>query len=632
MTAHSSGAFDESKFAVLARVEDGNPWFDSRNRLIQWALRRYAPDARDLLEVGCGTGYVLQGLRRAFPALRVTGLDAGADGLRIAHERVPDATLVVGDARRLSYGKAFDVVCAFDVLEHVDDDSAVLMGLRRALRPGGVLLATVPQHAWLWSGADVSAGHHRRYERKNLVGLIERAGFRVLRVTSFVSLLLPVLAAVRLSRGQKGAYDLEADCRPRPLLDGIARAVYAAEHQLISAGLSLPAGGSLLVVAQLVNEPAPRIVFNRPHVTGDEFRYISEAIRNGQLSAKGPFTARCDTWLAELTGSRRALLTHSCTAALEMSAILSGVGPGDEVILPSFTFVTSASAFALRGATPVFVDIRPDTLDIDESLIEATITPRTKAIVAVHYAGVGCEMDAIMRIARRHGLVVIEDAAQGLLASYRGRALGSIGALGALSFHETKNIMSGEGGALLVNDPDLVERAEIILEKGTDRRRFERGEVAKYSWVDIGSSYAPSEIIAAFLWAQSRRARELTDSRLAIWERYHAAFADLEARERIRRPIVPPDRVHNAHMYYLIASGAEERTRLIQRLAASGVDAVFHYVPLHSSPAGRRYGRASGVLAVTDDLAARLVRLPLWTKMPLDEADRVIAAVRRALA
>lgn len=381
-----------------------------------------------------------------------------------------------------------------------------------------------------------------------------------------------------------------------------------------------------------MSEPRAHIPFNRPHVTGDEFGYIAEAIRGGQLSAKGPFTARCDARLAEMTGSRRALLTHSCTAALEICAILSEVGPGDEVIVPSFTFVTSASAFVMRGATPVFVDVRPDTLNLDETQLEAAITPHTRAIVAVHYAGVACEMGAIMAIARRDGLLVVEDAAQGFLASYKGRALGALGALGALSFHETKNVISGEGGALLVSDTGLVDRAEVVLEKGTDRRRFERGEVAKYSWVDIGSSYAPSEIIAAFLWAQLQHARELTDGRLAIWDRYHAAFADLEARERLRRPIVPPECQHNAHMYYLLASSAEARPRLIKRLAASGVQAVFHYVPLHSSPAGRRYGRASGALAVTDDVAARLVRLPLWTGMPDEIADRVIAAVREAVA
>ena len=326
------------------------------------------------------------------------------------------------------------------------------------------------------------------------------------------------------------------------------------------------------------------------------------------------------------------MLTHSGSGALEMCALLSAVGPGDEVILPSFTFVTTASAFALRGAIPVFVDIRPDTLNLDPSLIEAAITPRTKAIVAVHYAGVACDMDEICSIARRNDLLVIEDAAQGMMSSYRGRPLGAIGSLGAVSFHETKNIISGEGGALLVGDERFAERAEIVLEKGTNRRQFARGEVDKYSWVDLGSSFVPSEISAAFLWAQMEDAEAITARRLEIWHTYWAAFADLEANERARRPFVPADRQHNGHLFYLLAADAASRTKLIADLARRNINAVFHYVPLHSAPAGRRYGRAGGDLAVTDDVSARLVRLPLWSDLTVAELGRVVDAVHDALA
>jgi dTDP-4-amino-4,6-dideoxygalactose transaminase len=378
--------------------------------------------------------------------------------------------------------------------------------------------------------------------------------------------------------------------------------------------------------------PDAVIPFNRPHVTGAELGFINEAIQAGHLSGNGAFTARCDAWLENTTGARRALLTHSGTAALEMCALLSGVGSGDEIILPSFTFVTTASAFVLRGATPVFTEIRADTLNIDEARIEEAITQRTKAIVAVHYAGVGCAMDVITAIGARHDLLVVEDAAQGVMASYQGRALGAIGELGALSFHETKNIIAGEGGALLVSDERLVARADVVLEKGTNRRQFARGEVDKYSWVDLGSSFLPSEINAAFLWAQMQEAEAITARRLEIWRRYHAAFADLEKLERVRRPIVPADCVHNAHMYYLLTPGKVERTRLIEELAARQIQAVFHYVPLHSSVAGRRFGRSAGSLSITDDVSERLVRLPLWYDMDDHQIDRVVAAVSGALA
>jgi len=354
------------------------------------------------------------------------------------------------------------------------------------------------------------------------------------------------------------------------------------------------------------------IPFNKPFMTGRELWYISQAHANGHLSGDGAFTRRCNAWLEDRTGSGKALLTHSCTAALEMAALLAGVGPGDEVIMPSFTFVSTANAFVLRGAIPVFVDIRPDTLNIDEARIEAAITPRTRAIVVVHYAGVGCEMDAIMAIARAHDLIVIEDAAQAIMSSYRGRPLGSIGSLAALSFHETKNIISGEGGALLVNAPEYAERAEIIREKGTNRSQFFRGQVDKYTWVDIGSSYLPGEIIAAFLWAQMEEADVITRRRLAMWDVYHDAFAPLERAGAVRRPVVPAHCQQNAHMYYLLLPDLAARTQFIAMLKESGIAAVFHYIPLHDSPIGVEYGRSMGDLPVTREASDRLVRLPLW--------------------
>jgi len=367
------------------------------------------------------------------------------------------------------------------------------------------------------------------------------------------------------------------------------------------------------------------IPFNKPYMTGRELGYIAEAHANGHLSGDGPFTRRCHAWLEATTGARKALLTHSCTAALEMAALLLDLAPGDEIIMPSFTFVSTANAFVLRGAVPVFVDVRADTLNLDETLIEAAITPRTRAICVVHYAGVACEMDAINAIAERHGLVVIEDAAQGILSTYRNRPLGALGALAALSFHETKNIIAGEGGALLVNDDRYSERAEIIREKGTNRSQFFRGQVDKYTWVDVGSSYLPGEIVAAFLAAQMEEAERITRERLAIWSRYHEAFVPLEARERVRRPIVPAECRHNAHMYYLLLRDVDERTRFIATMKANGIHPVFHYVPLHSAPAGCRYGRASGELAVTDRSSDRLVRLPLW--LPDMDQSRVIESV-----
>jgi dTDP-4-amino-4,6-dideoxygalactose transaminase len=362
-------------------------------------------------------------------------------------------------------------------------------------------------------------------------------------------------------------------------------------------------------------------------MSGRELVFIRQAHAGGHLSGNGPFTKRCERWLSQKSGSR-AYLTHSCTAALEMSAMLAGIGPGDEVILPSFAFVSTANAFVLRGAKPVFVDIRPDTLNIDELLVEEAVTRRTKAVVAVHYGGVSAEMDALRSLARRRRLSLIEDAAQGVLCSYKGKPLGGLGDMGAYSFHETKTLISGEGGALLVNDKSLVTRTEMLREKGTDRSRFERGQADKYTWRDIGSSYLPSDIIAAFLWAQLERAPFIVARRMELWNAYHGAFESAERQGKLRRPIVPAHCRHNAHLYYLLLPTRAKRDMFIRKMAKLGVHCVFHYVPLHSSPAGKKFGRASGRLKLTEDLSGRLVRLPLWLGM---DAGRVIERALGAL-
>jgi dTDP-4-amino-4,6-dideoxygalactose transaminase len=354
------------------------------------------------------------------------------------------------------------------------------------------------------------------------------------------------------------------------------------------------------------------IPFNKPYMTGKELGYISQAHARGHLAGDGAFTKQCNAWLEHRIGSRKALLTHSCTAALEMAAMLVDLQPGDEVIMPSFTFVSTANAFVLRGGVPVFVDIRPDTLNIDETKIDAAVTARTRVIVVVHYAGVGCAMDAIMEAARKHNLLVIEDAAQGIMSAYKGHPLGAIGHLATVSFHETKNIISGEGGALLVNAEQFMERAEIIREKGTNRSQFFRGQVDKYTWVDLGSSYLPGEITGAFLWAQMEEAEAITKRRLQMWETYHQGLAPLEELGKIRRPIVPADCRHNAHMYYILLPDLRRRTEFIARLKENDIGAVFHYVPLHDSPMGIKHGRTAGELPVTREMSDRLVRLPLW--------------------
>ena len=373
------------------------------------------------------------------------------------------------------------------------------------------------------------------------------------------------------------------------------------------------------------------IPFNRPFATGKELVYAAEAQRNFHLSGDGPFTKRCHQWIEQRTGCAKALLTHSCTSALDLAALLLDIKSGDEVILPSFTFVSTANAFVLRGAVPVFVDVREDTLNMDERLIEAAITPRTRAIVPVHYAGVACEMDTIVAIAKRHNLRIVEDAAQGIMASYEGRALGAIGDLGSFSFHETKNIHSGEAGSLLLRDPDLILRAEIMREKGTDRSRFFRGEVDKYTWQDVGSSFLPNEITAAFLWAQLEEAERITRERLAIWQRYHEMLAPLEQRGLLRRPIVPADCQHNGHLYYVLLSPEFDRQIVLDRLKANGIHAVFHYIPLHSSPAGLRFGRAHGELPLTTSLSQRLIRLPIWFGLKEEQQLRICDGAGRDL-
>ena len=372
-----------------------------------------------------------------------------------------------------------------------------------------------------------------------------------------------------------------------------------------------------------------RIPFNKPFIVGKELSYIAEAVLvESHLAGNGAFTKRCHAWLEKKIGCNKALLTHSCTAALEMAAILCDIGPGDEVIMPSFTFVSTANAFALRGGIPVFVDIREDTLNLDERVIESALTEKTKAIVPVHYAGRACMMKEIMQIAEKNDLYVIEDAAQALLSTYSGKNLGTVGHLGCLSFHETKNIISGEGGALLVNDPELVERAEIVWEKGTDRSRYFRGEVDKYTWQSIGSSFLPSELTAAFLFAQFEEAEKINEKRCRITERYMELLRPITDAGHIRLP-QPTDRdsIANGHLFYILTKSLWERQELSNHLLDRNIKGVFHYIPLHSSPAGIRYCRSVGEMAITNDTSACLLRLPLYYEMEDEDVDRVANAV-----
>ncbi len=369
------------------------------------------------------------------------------------------------------------------------------------------------------------------------------------------------------------------------------------------------------------------IPFNRPCLAGNEYRYIAEAIANGHASGDGPFTRRCHELLEKELRVPRVLLTTSCTHALEMAAILLNCGPGDEVILPSFTFVSTANAFALRGARIVFSDIRPDTLNLDERKLESLITPRTKAIVPVHYAGVACEMDTICEVARRHGVSVVEDNAHGLFARYRGKYTGTIGCLGAQSFHETKNLTCGEGGALLVNDPELVERALIIREKGTNRNQFFRGQVDKYTWVDLGSSYLPSDLLAAFLYAQLEAREQIQAKRQRVWQNYSDRLQGWAAAHRAQLPSVPKECEQAYHMFYLLLPSLEFRQALIARLKSVGILSVFHYVPLHSSDMGRKCAARETSCPVTDDVSARLLRLPFYNDLTEAEQARVVSEI-----
>ena len=371
------------------------------------------------------------------------------------------------------------------------------------------------------------------------------------------------------------------------------------------------------------------IPFNRPFIVGKELGNIARAVEvESHLAGDGVFTRNCQKWLEEQLGCEKALLTHSCTAALEMAAILCGLKPGDEVIMPSFTFVSTANAFVLRDAVPVFVDIRPDTLNIDEKGIAAAITEQTRAIVPVHYAGTACAMDEIMDIAERHDLMIIEDAAQALLSTYKDRFLGTLGHFGCLSFHETKNIISGEGGALLINDARFSERAEIIREKGTDRAKYFRGEVDKYTWTDVGSSYLPSELVGAFLHAQLEEAEKIISARRRIFDLYRSLLLPLEEKGLIRLPFVDSNCSSNGHIFYIITGSPDENRSLIEYLKNKDILSVFHYIPLHSSPAGRRFSRVSGEMKVTDDLSNRLLRLPLFYEITDEEVGRVAGSIK----
>ena len=369
------------------------------------------------------------------------------------------------------------------------------------------------------------------------------------------------------------------------------------------------------------------IPFNKPPYIGKESEYVLDAVNKGHISGDGEYTKKCAKKLEELSRTKRALLTTSCTHATEMAALLSDIKPGDEVIMPSYTFVSTADAFVLRGATPVFVDIRPDTMNIDETLIEDAITSKTRAIVPVHYAGVGCEMDTIMDIARRHNLTVIEDAAQAIASTYKGKALGTFGDFGCYSFHETKNISMGEGGALLIQNEDMIEPAEIIREKGTNRAKFFRGQIDKYTWVNYGSSYLPSDMNAAYLWAQLENIDIIQKKRISVWNRYKEGLSELEEKEYIEFGVIPDECTNNAHMFYIKVCDLETRTELISYLKEKGIMAVFHYVPLHSAPAGRKFGRFNGEDRYTTKESERLVRLPLFYSITDEEVEYIIEKI-----
>lgn len=370
------------------------------------------------------------------------------------------------------------------------------------------------------------------------------------------------------------------------------------------------------------------IPFNQPFTIDKEFAYMQDAIKGGIIRGDGIYTKKCHHFLESYLPAKKVLLTHSCTAALEMAAILADIKQGDEVIMPSYTFVSTANAFVLRGGVPVFVDIRSDTKNINENLIESAITDKTKAIIPVHYAGVSCDMDKIMQIAKRHNLIVIEDAAQGVSSTYKGQKLGTIGDIGCFSFHETKNVISGEGGAIIINNDKFIQRAEIIREKGTNRSLFFRGEVDKYTWVDIGSSYLPSDIIAAFLYAQLENIDKINGKRLEIWGEYHQFFETYEKMGLIKRPIIPTDCTHNAHMYYILFESLQKRSEFIAYLKENGINPVFHYIPLHSSPAGMKFAKTMGDMSITNQVADTLVRMPLYYGLRDYDVQKIKSVVK----
>lgn len=374
-----------------------------------------------------------------------------------------------------------------------------------------------------------------------------------------------------------------------------------------------------------------KIPFNAPYATDQDLAYIKDALFNTGLSGDGPYTKKCHAWLENQTKAEKALITHSCTAALEMAALLLEIEPGDEIIMPSYTFVSTANAFVLRGGIPVFIDIRPDTLNIDETLIEQAITKKTKAIVPVHYAGVSCEMDTILELAKKYNLAVVEDAAQGVQAFYKARALGSIGDFGCYSFHGTKNVISGEGGALLVNDKKYSDMAEIIREKGTNRSQFFKGFVDKYTWQSIGSSYLPSELTAAFLLSQLEQAEEITKKRLSIWDYYHESLNPLEDKGIIQRPTIPKECQHNAHMYYIVLDKKVDHQNLLDIFQKNNISAPYHYIPLHSSPAGEKFGRVEGSMDVTNRVSRSIIRLPLWVGLKKQQQDFVVDILNKEL-
>jgi dTDP-4-amino-4,6-dideoxygalactose transaminase len=369
------------------------------------------------------------------------------------------------------------------------------------------------------------------------------------------------------------------------------------------------------------------IPFNLPSVKQGELSNIRKAHKRGQLSGDGYYTKKCHEWIENYTGTKKAFLTHSCTGALEMMTMLAGIGPGDEVIMPSFNFTSSANAVVLRGGVPVFVDIRPDTLNIDEKRVEEAITPKTKAIFVVHYAGVACEMDTLKKIAKKHNLLILEDAAQGILSKYKGQFLGTIGDMGAYSFHETKNVISGEGGCLLINDKKYIEKAEIIREKGTNRSQFFRGQVDKYTWVDIGSSYLPGELVAAFLYAQLQRSEKINKKRIKIWDYYYDSLTLLKKKGFLKLPVIPKKVEHNGHLFYIVVENTDTRQRLMKFLESKGIHTTFHYVPLHSSLAGLKYGRYVGNMQFTDHYSQRLLRLPLFYDMTRSKVKNVVKEI-----